>query len=259
MNNLAHVSRTTPSIESIDSKHTPHSSNNNAQTLSYMDRNPNINDRNLTGFCIVLGFFVGGLIASAVIASKIIIIGSFVLPASVFIWALTYPCSDIVAEVYGRKYANKLVLAGFIAYITMFIVILEAVHMIPAPFWGHQEAFETVLGSAPRVMIAAVITYLITQFFDVHLFGLLRQKTKGKHLWLRNNISTLCSQTLSNTIFLSIAFLGVFPMEQWIALFTANLLARYCLAFVDTSVVYAAVYALYKAYPELKQGHNTEA
>ncbi len=222
----------------------------------YTARNPNINDRNITGFCIVFAFFVGGLITSIIIASKIVSIGVFVLPASVFIWALTYPCSDIVAEVYGRKYANKLVLGGFIAYVVMLFVLMEAIAMTPAPFWTHQEAFETVLKTTPRVMIAILISYLITQFFDVHMFSYLRQKTKGKYLWLRNNISTMCSQTLGNTIFLSIAFLGVFPMDKWIHLFVANLVARYCLAWVDTTIVYSAVHALYKFYPELRRSYK---
>ena len=256
MKNLAHAPQTVLPVAPNATK-TINPSNKN-QPISWTNRNPNINDKNLTGFCIILAFFVGGLISNIVIASKIVAIGPFVLPASVFIWALTYPCSDVVAEVYGRKYANKLVLGGFVAYSTMLLVVLEAVAMPPAPFWEHQQAFETVLGTTPRFALAVLTSYLITQFFDVHLFGYLRKKTKGRHLWLRNNISTMCSQTLANIIFLSIAFLGVFPMDKWIHLFTANLIARYCLAFVDTTVVYAAVYTLYKAYPELKrQKHPT--
>lgn len=220
----------------------------------HIERNVNINEHNLTGFCIIFAFFIGGLITNAIIASKIIAIGPFVLPASVFIWALTYPCSDIVAEVYGRKYAHKMVLGGYIAFIMMYIIVYEAVAMPAAPFWEHQEAFETVLGASKRVMAAALISYGITQFFDVHLFGVIKRKTNGRYLWLRNNLSTFTSQTLANTIFLTIAFLGVFPMEKWIHLFVANLLARYALAVVDTSVVYSGVHALYRFYPELKAG-----
>ena len=166
-------------------------SNTNKQSNfgDHIERNPNINDRNITGFCIVFGFFVAGLLTNLVIAQKIIALGPFVLPASVFIWALTFPCSDIAAEVYGRKYAHKLVLGGFIGYAGAMLVFLEAVAMPPAEFWPHQEAFETVLGSSVRVMLAALTVYIIAQFFDVHIFGYIRRKTKGKHLWLRNNLS----------------------------------------------------------------------
>ena len=231
-----------------------HSSNTHEKPdfNQHIDRNPNINDRNLMGFCILFGFFVGGLISSSVISAKIISLVPFVLPASVFIWALTYPCSDIAGEVYGKKYANKLVIGGYVAYIMMFLIIAEALMMTPAPFWGHQEAFETVLGSNLRIIATVLISYGVTQFFDVQIFAHIRRKSKGKHLWLRNNLSTLMSQTLANTIFLTLGFLGTIPMEKWWALFTANLMARYCLAFVDTTIVYTAVHALYKLYPELK-------
>ncbi|NND65770.1 MAG: queuosine precursor transporter [Gammaproteobacteria bacterium] len=221
-------------------------------SLHWVDRNPGINDKNLTGFCVVFAFFVGGLLTNIVIATKLIAIGPLVLPASVFIWALTYPCSDIVAEVYGRRFAHKLVLGGFVAFAAAFFIIMEAVAMNPAPHWPHQAAFETVLHTTPKVMFTILLSYLVTQFFDVHIFGVIRKKTNGKYLWLRNNLSTLTSQTLANILFLTIVFLGTMPMDRWWHLFLSNLFARYCLAFVDTAIVYTAVHLLYRKYPELK-------
>ena len=223
-----------------------------AAKMRFMDRHDRVNDRNLLGFFIIYALFTSGLILSTVIASKIVAFGPFVAPASVFIWALTYPASDIVAEVYGRRYANKMVLGGFIAYLAMFAVLYTAILMPPAPFWQQQEAFASVLGSSFRVMLGAITSYLVTQFLDVFLFSYLRYRTKAKHLWLRNNLSTLVSQTTGNTLFLSIAFLGVFPFDKWLHLFVTNLLMRYALAISDTVIVYTAVGVLYRRYPELK-------
>ena len=229
---------------------TTNPSNNNSS--DYIECNPYVNERNLLGFCAIFAFFVGGLITSAVIASKIIVIGPFILPASVFVWALTYPCSDIIAEVYGRRYANKLVIGGFIAYTLMMWIIYTAIKAIPAPFWDKQEEFESILGMGLRVMIAALISYVVTQLCDVYIFSYFRKKTSNRFLWLRNNGSTVISQTLANTIFLSIAFWGTMPVEKWTQLFANNLSARYLLLFLDTAVVYAVVYSLYRLYPELK-------
>lgn len=220
--------------------------------------NNNVNAKNLTGFCIIFAVFLTGLVTNIVVSSKIVEIGGFFLPASVFIWAITYPCSDIVAEVYGRRYANTMVLGGFVASILALIVIQTALSMTPAPFWPNQEAFETVLSSSLRITFAASCSYLITQFFDVYMFSYIRTKTGQKYLWLRNNLSTLLSQTLANILFLSLAFLGTIPMDKWFDLFTNNLMARYMLAFSDTAIVYAGVYTLYRFYPALNPLHKKD-
>jgi uncharacterized integral membrane protein (TIGR00697 family) len=71
----------------------------------------------------------------------------------------------------------------------------------PAPFWGHQAAYEAVLGMVPRIVAASMIAYLVSQFHDVWAFLFWRRVTKGKHLWLRNNLSTMASQLLDSVIF----------------------------------------------------------
>ena len=213
-----------------------------------------MDQNDLTGYCILFGIFVSGLVTNVIVASKIIAFGPFVLPASVFIWAMTYPCSDIVAEVYGRKYANRMVLGGFVAFALAIAVIQVSVILPPASFWSNQPEYEQILGTSLRIAFAALMSYLITQFCDVYIFTLIREYLGGRHLWLRNNLSTMISQTLANIIFLSIAFLGTIPFENWIQLFTANLLVRYMLAVSDTALVYLGVFCLYKAFPGLRRG-----
>ncbi len=223
-----------------------------SETVAY-DRNQQINDKNLTGFFVIFALFSASLAMMPVVSSKIVVVGGYALPSSVFLWALTYPASDIIAEVYGRRYAHKMVLGGFIAYAFMFYVIWASIQMTPAPFWDGQKAYAEILGSTWRVAIACLVSYTVTQFLDVTIFSFIRKRTQGRFLWLRNNISTIISQTLANTIFLSIAFLGVFPMDKWLDLYTNNLVARYILVLSDTVIVYLAVYVLYKLYPELKK------
>ncbi len=213
---------------------------------------PQIDSQAITGFCIIFGIFVCGLVTNVIVASKIVQFGPMVLPSSVFIWAVTYPCSDIVAEVYGRKYANKMVLGGFVAFALAIITVQASVFMPAASFWPNQDAYELILGTSLRVAVAALISYLITQFFDVYIFSVMRRWLKGKHLWVRNNVSTFISQTMANTIFLSIAFLGTIPFDNWFQLFTNNLLVRYMLTASDTAFVYLGVFLLYKAFPNLK-------
>lgn len=207
----------------------------------------------MLGYCIIFAVFVTGLLVSSIIASKIILIGSITLPASVFIWALTYPCSDIVAEVYGRSYANKMVLGGFIAYILCLICIQSSIFMPAAPSWSHQAAYAETLGTSLRPALAALISYIVTQFLDIYAFDFIKKKTRDKYLWLRNNGSTFISQTTANIIFLTLGFWGTMPFNAWSQLFINNLSVRYILVLSDTALVYAGVYVLYRCFPILRR------
>jgi hypothetical protein len=221
-------------------------------------RHDQVTDRNVTGYLVIFSIFVTGLVTNFVIAGKIVDFLGFTIPASAFVWALTYPCSDIVAEVYGVRYARKMVLGGFVAFCMAFLVFQITLLLPAADFWDKQGQYDTVLATSFRVMLASITSYAITQTFDVYAFGFIRRITKSKYLWLRNNLSTLMSQTLANIIFISIAFLGTFSMEAWWALFFGNLSLRYILAFSDTLLVYIGVYGLYKVYPSLNTQNEKE-
>ncbi len=114
--------------------------------------------------------------------------------------------SSAVAELYGRETANRLVLIGFVPLIlsillAILVLALPAAHDMPADRLG---AFDTVMGGTPRIWIAGIIAYGISQFLNVTIFSALRGKGEGRLLWLRAGIaascprsSTLCSSSPS--------------------------------------------------------------
>ena len=215
-----------------------------------------VNEKNILGFLILFSIFMSGLGASVIIAGKVITFLGLAAPASVFVWALTFPLSDIVTEVYGFKYARRMIVGSFFGFIAIYFFLWLAVIMPAAPFWDKQEEFEMFFKAGGRVVFGAVIAFCFVQVLDVYLFSYIKNKTKGKHLWLRNNFSTFISQTLGNTIFLLIAFGGVFEWGYWWTLYVGNLTLRYCLAFSDTIIVYFGVFVLYRFYPELKDSYD---
>jgi len=217
-----------------------------------IDRENRVNDRTLTGYVILCALFIGGLLANVIIATKIVALGDIIIPASAFFWAATFPLSDICAEVYGRKYGHRMVLGGFVGLLIFLAAVQSSIAMPPADFWLNQEPYETILGATLRIIVAAVISYAAVQFVDVQIFSFIRRKFGNKRLWLRNNLSTMISQTLANTIFLTLAFWGTIPLENWLHLYATNLLTRFALLALDTPVVYAGVHLLYRAYPELR-------
>lgn len=197
-------------------------------------------------FTVLAGIFVGSLVIAAVLAAKIVVVGPLTVPAGVLAYALTFACTDIVAERYGRARAHQVVLAGLVALLVALALIQLALVWPAAGFWDGGAAFQSVLASSARIIVASLIAYVVSQNADVYLFSRLRQATAGRHLWLRNNVSTMLAQFLDSAIFVSVAFLGVFPVlpvifGQW--------LVKLAIAALDTPVVYLVVAFLRRPQP----------
>ncbi len=197
-----------------------------------------MDSREINVFILLTSIFVGSLIISSVLAAKIITIFGIVVPAGVFGYCITFVCTDVIGEIWGKQRANQVVTGGFVALLFSFILIKIALIWPPAPFWHHNGEFRYILGMTPRIIIGSLCAYVVSQFHDVWAYHYLKEKTGGKHLWLRNNVSTMLSQLLDSTIFITIAFYGIMPIFPLI-------LGQWCvkivIAAMDTVVVYGAV------------------
>lgn len=216
-------------------------------------RKNQLTDKTLLAFSVLFAVFVGGLILNTTLGVKIVDIAGFYMPAGIFLWSLTFPITDIVAETYGRKYALYFVIGGLTISILAIFMIQFALWLKPAPFWQNNEAYKTILGTNTRLIVAQILSFIVTQTADIFIFSWIREKTNGKYLWLRNNVSTFTSQLLANCIFLSVAFLGSIPFENWKVLFITNLCGRIVLALFDTPLVYAGVWLVRRIHPSLKE------
>lgn len=189
-------------------------------------------------FTLLTSLFISSLVIAAVVSSKIINIFGFTAPAGVLAYSLTFIVSDVISEIWGKERANEVVRSGFIALIAAIALSWFALIWEPAVFWQNQEAFKTVFASTPRIVLASLAAYLISQNHDVWLFHFIRKFTGPEHLWLRNNASTVISQLIDSTVFVTIAFYGVMPVKdiiigQWVA--------KVVIALCDTPFVYLAV------------------
>ena len=119
----------------------------------------------------------------------------------------------------------------------------------------NNEIYNTVFQNAWRVMAASMIAYLFAQFLDVRLFHFWKKLTQGRHLWLRNNASTICSQLVDTTLVICVLFIGVKP-GSWImqAIIDGWLFKTLC-AFIDTPIFYAISAYLRKKF-NLKLGEE---
>ncbi|MBD3168784.1 MAG: queuosine precursor transporter [candidate division Zixibacteria bacterium] len=195
-------------------------------------------------FIILLSIFIGSITIASVLASKIIDVFGFFVPAGIIAYSVTFIITDVVGELWGKDRARDCVMGGFIALVVVLVLVQFALILPKAPFWEDENAFNSILGSTSRIIIASFIAYLVSQFHDVWAFHFWRKLTNTRHLWLRNNLSTAVSQFIDSFVFVIIAFYGVFPvwdliLGQWII--------KMFIALLDTPIVYLLIWRLKSA------------
>ena len=116
-----------------------------------------------------------------------------------------YFATDVLNEKYGRAEANRAVMLGFFANIAVMITLVLSIQFKPSEITGSalevHNAISTLAFYSPAFVIGSLSAYLVSQSFDVWFFNWLKQKTDGKKLWLRNNLSTITSQLIDTMIY----------------------------------------------------------
>jgi len=163
------------------------------------------------------------------------------------IYGTTFLTTDILNENYGKKEAQKAVWLGFFILITVTIVMQICLKFIPHESDALSPALNQIFGLLPRITIASLTAYLISQFHDVWAFNFWKKLFKNKYLWLRNNLSTMTSQLIDNIIFTFIAFVGFFGLFGWeqvfewpiiIEIFLVSYAMKWIVSIVDTPFMY---------------------
>jgi uncharacterized integral membrane protein (TIGR00697 family) len=169
-------------------------------------------------FLLLASLFLAALVVCNLIARKLVTIDlgfhTFTVSAGILPYPVTFLVTDLISEIYGRRRANLIVYAGFIASLFVLGVIWlgGAFHAVPfSPV--SDDAYRTVVATdAWRTVFASMIAYLVAQYLDIGMFEFWRRRTHGRHLWLRNNASTIVSQLVDSVLVVSILFWGV---EGW--------------------------------------------
>lgn len=171
--------------------------------------------------------------------------GMFV-PAGVIVYAASFLITDLISEVYGKKEAMTAVYLGFTSMMIFSLYSLLMVKWEAAPYWTDQEAFVSVVDLSFRITMAGWISFLVSQNWDVRVFHWLKAEGteygKPQHLWIRNNVSTITSQFIDSTLFISIAFIGIY--DSVINMIIAQWLIKCIIALIDTPFAYWGRYIL---------------
>ena len=153
------------------------------------------------------------LLISNILATKIILIGSWAAPAGVLIFPIAYILNDVIVEVWGYRKARLIIWSGFAVNLLAVLFFTIAIAFPAAPFWQNQEAFATILGNTPRIIVASLLAYLTGSFLNAYVMSRVKVLMKGKDFSVRAILSTLFGETADSLIFIVIAFAGTFPVK----------------------------------------------
>jgi uncharacterized integral membrane protein (TIGR00697 family) len=194
-------------------------------------------------------WMVVALIIANLQVLKTIQVFGYVTALGNVIYGTTFLATDILSENYGKQAAKKAVYLGFFILIALTVIMQLTLFFIPHESDFASPALETIFGFLPRIAIASLTAYLISQLHDVWAFNFWKKKFKGRHLWFRNNLSTMTSQLVDNVIFTWIAFVGFFGLFGWeqvfewpiiISIFVTSYIMKWVVAVIDTPFIYLA-------------------
>ena len=191
--------------------------------------------------CIVLSILLANLQGP-----KLTVIFSMQTSLGVIFYSSIFFATDLMSEKFGKKEADKAVMMGFSISVIILLMLSISLLFLPS-IQGNQtfstdvhQAFVTILDFTPRFIIGSLFSYLISQRFDVWCFHKIKHWTNGKHLWLRNNLSTMASQTIDTTIYSLVVWWGVVDLETAIQLGLAKMAFKIGIAAFDTPFIYWA-------------------
>lgn len=219
-----------------------------------------LHDRRERVFLVFAGLFLGSLAMLNIIGVTRFLDLSFTvplvgwhIPMPVAVGVLPYPvtflCTDFISELYGRQRANFVVMVGLLLNLWV-IAVLWVGGAVPG---SDSPLYDGIRAATFGAVGASMVAYLAAQFIDVQLFHFWRNLTGGKHLWLRNNGSTLVSQLVDTVAVILVThyYAGLLPIDidepvggQLVSYIVAGYTFKVIIALLDTGPFYLGAHWL---------------
>ena len=193
----------------------------------------------------LLALFIGCLVTANLIGLKIASFGIFEASVGILVFPVLFLVTDIIAEVHGKQKAKEFVYLGlFVLIFVLFVTSIAVLLPTSERSFVSGAEYAAIFGTTLRIFVASILGFFLSQMHDVHAFHFWKKKTGGKHLWLRNNASTVVSQFIDTTIFMFVAFYGMTPkftVGYVFALIIPYWIIKVLFAAFDTPFCYAGV------------------
>ena len=174
----------------------------------------------------------------------------FEISVGILPYPVTFLITDLISEIFGKKKANQIVVAGIFASFFSLLIVYTA-NAVPATVWSPVQdgLFTSVFGNTMIAVFASMMAYLLAQFVDIQIYHFWKDLTKSKYLWIRNNFSTFSSQLIDTfTVVLLLCSFGEIPWDKFTGLVISGFIFKIIIAFLDTPFLYLFVYMLRKRF-----------
>ena len=181
----------------------------------------------------------------------------FELSVGILPYPITFLVTDLISEIYGKKRATQVVIAGIFASFFSLLIILIS-DSVPALSSSplDNKTFSKVFSLSGLAVLASMLAYLFAQFVDIKIYHFWKNLTKGKMLWIRNNFSTFSSQIIDTLTVISLLCLfQVLNWDSFWGLVISGIVFKIVIAFLDTPLLYLFVYLFRKKF-NLKIGEE---
>lgn len=192
-------------------------------------------------FFILGGIFITNALVAEMIGGKLFRLGGYTMSLGVLLWPVVFLTTDLINEYFGKDGVRKLTFMT-VALILYTFLILYIGMLIPAVDFSPVDdaSYTKVFGQSQWIIVGSIIAFIVSQLLDVSIFWLFRNKTQGRHLWLRATGSTVISQLIDTFIVLGIAFWlpGKLNTEQYLTTSLSNYSYKLVLALCLTPLIY---------------------
>jgi uncharacterized integral membrane protein (TIGR00697 family) len=195
-------------------------------------------------FDMLVSAFVAVLLVSNIVAPKLVAWGPLRFSGAQILFPVTYIFGDIFTEVYGYAGSRRAIWNGFFAAILLTAISSIIIALPAAPGWPHQQAYETVLGNMPRLIVASLIAYWAGEFANSFVMARMKVLTEGKHLWMRTIGSTAVGQAVDTVLVITIAFGGIWSLKDIVAVIFSGYTGKVLYEAAATPLTYWAVNTL---------------
>lgn len=180
------------------------------------------------------------VVLANVITAKNITIFGLTSTAGTVMFASAFLATDILTEYYTKEDAKTAVKIGLSANVIFIIASQIALLYNPSEFDFADGPMRTLFTLNLRISVSSMVMFFVANIADIYIFDLIKKKTDGKMLWLRNNVSTIICNCLENFIFMFFAFVGIYDLKTILIMAVSTSLIEIIVAVIDTPFLYLA-------------------
>lgn len=205
--------------------------------------------------------FVVVLLLSNIVAVKpvrVLNLFQLDLDAGTLLFPISYIFGDVLVEVYGYARSRRVIWMGFGFNLFAALLLAIIVALPPSPEWQMQEAFATILGQTPRIVVGSLLAFWCGEFVNSYVMAKMKILTGGQYLWTRTIGSTMVGQAVDTVLFQTIAFAGVWETPLLLRVILWNYTAKVLYEALATPITYAVVGFLKRAEQEDYYDYDTD-